>query len=93
VPDTPAPLGAIGLETYSQLYELPIAEVIKRLDEKNAPLHAGDAFLAVLVLRGVLELADAAEKLDEASRRYQIAGIVLAVVAVAVAIVQVIASL
>jgi hypothetical protein len=33
------------------------------------PLHAGDAFLAVLVLRAVADLADATKRLEKATNR------------------------
>jgi hypothetical protein len=82
----PITLEAIGLNTYRELYALDTAEALRRIDDKRVPLHPGDAFLAVLVLRGVAELRHSAEHLDAAGRRFEIAGIVLAAVAVAVAI-------
>ncbi len=81
-------LEAVGVDSYAELGALDTAEVIRRMDERNAPLHPGDAFLAVLVLRGVAELGQSAKRLDRASRHYEIAGVILAVVAVAVAIAQ-----
>jgi hypothetical protein len=92
MPDQPITLETAGVKTYSDLYDMPTGKAIKLIDEKNVPLHAGDAFIAVLVLRGVRELGEATERLDAAATRFQIAGIVLAVVAVAVAIAQLIAS-
>jgi len=65
----PVSLEAVGVEKYSQLYALSTAEVINRLDEKAMPLHEGDAFLAVLVLRGVADLADASKRLERATNR------------------------
>lgn len=54
------------------------------------PLHAGDAFLAVLVVRSVADLAAASARLGKTARFYQAAGFVLAAVATAAAVVQVI---
>jgi hypothetical protein len=65
----PVTLEAVGVENYSQLYALSTTEIIKRLDEKAVPLHEGDAFLAVLVLRGVADLADASKRLEKATTR------------------------
>jgi hypothetical protein len=67
VSEVPVTLETVGVESYSQLYALPTAEVIRRLDEKTVPLHAGDAFLAVLVLRAVADLADATKRLEKAT--------------------------
>jgi hypothetical protein len=85
---TPIVLEAAGVKTYADLYELPVADVLKRLNERSVPLHPGDAFLAVLVLRAVAELETSAKRLNAAGTRFQIAGLVLAAVAVAVAIAQ-----
>jgi hypothetical protein len=60
------------------------------MSERSVPLHAGDAFLAVLVLRTMADLAAASTQLDKAVRFYRVAGLVLAVVATAAAIVRVI---
>jgi hypothetical protein len=49
---TPVTLESIGLKTWAELYELDTSEVVRRMGERNVPLHAGDAFLAILVLRG-----------------------------------------
>lgn len=89
----PITLEAIGLKNYSELYDLDAAEAIRRIDEKGAPLHPGDAFLAVLVLRGVADLRRSAERLDAAGKRFEIAGLVLATVAVAVAIAELVRAL
>ena len=74
--------------SYEELFKLDTIEAIRRMDKQSAPLHAGDAFLAVMVLRGVSELRESAERLDRASRRFDIAALVLAVVAVGVAIAE-----
>jgi hypothetical protein len=96
----PITLETAGVKTYAELYGLPTPEVVKRLDDKQVPLHPGDAFLAVMVLRAVAELRESAERLDAggehfrvAGQRLQRAGVALAVVAVAVAVVQLVASL
>jgi hypothetical protein len=81
-------LEAVGVDSYAELAALDTAEVIRRMDERRAPLHPGDAFLAVLVLCGLAERGEATERLDRASKRYEIAGVILAVVAVGVAIAQ-----
>jgi len=65
----PVTLEAVGVESYSQLYALSTTEIIERLDKKAVPLHEGDAFLAVLVLRGVADLADASKRLEKATTR------------------------
>ena len=93
VPETPIILSIVGVKTYSELYRMPTAEVLRRIDEKGAPINPGDAFIAVLVLRSVRELGDVTERLDRASKLFQVAGIILAVVAVGVAIAQLVASL
>jgi hypothetical protein len=65
----PVTLETAGIENYSELYAMPTADVLKRLDEKNVPLHEGDAFLAVLVLRAVADLADASKRLERTTNR------------------------
>jgi hypothetical protein len=67
--EVPVLLEAVGVKTYSQLYALPATEVVKRLDDKAVPVHKGDAFLAVLVLRAVADLADATKRLEKATNR------------------------
>jgi hypothetical protein len=57
VSEVPVTLETVGVESYSQLYALPT----------TVPLHAGDAFLAVLVLRAVADLADATKRLEKAT--------------------------
>jgi hypothetical protein len=48
------PLKAVNVESYSELLALSTTEVVRRLDQQTeVPLHDGDAFLAVLVLRAV----------------------------------------
>jgi hypothetical protein len=86
-------LDTIGVKSFTELGELDTAEVIQRVDERKTPLHPGDAFLGVLVLRGIGELQRSTERLDRASRRYEIAGLLLAVVAVGVALAQLVAAL
>lgn len=64
----PVTLEAVDVQSYSELLALPPAEVVRRLDEKpEVPLHEGDAFLAVLVLRAVGDLADATKRLERAT--------------------------
>jgi hypothetical protein len=62
-------LEAVGLKTLSELYELDPAEVVKRMDEGNVPVNPGDAFLAVLLLRGVHDLREATLDLDKSTER------------------------
>jgi hypothetical protein len=65
---TPVPLEAVKVKSYSELFSLPTAEVVRRLDAKTeVPLHEGDAFLAVLVLRAVADLSDATKRLEKAT--------------------------
>lgn len=85
----PITLEALGLETWDQLYAMDPKTVIARMSEKDVPVHAGDAFLAVLVVRSVVDLAAASSRLDTAARFYRFAGFVLAAVSVAIAVVQV----
>lgn len=82
-------LEAAKVKTYSELFELPTAEAVRRLDAGKVPLHQGDAFLAVLVLRGVDDLRRSAQALDKARERLDRFGIALAVVATAAAVVSV----
>jgi hypothetical protein len=82
----PVTLETAGVKTYSALYALPTADVIRKLDEKDVPLHEGDAFLAVLVLRGVADLADASKRLEKATNRllWLTAALIVATVVIAV---------
>ncbi|HEV2975805.1 MAG TPA: hypothetical protein VGX69_12560 [Solirubrobacteraceae bacterium] len=65
---TPVPLEAVEVTSYSELFSLPTAEVVRRLDARTeVPLHEGDAFLAVLVLRAVADLSDATKRLEMAT--------------------------
>jgi hypothetical protein len=89
----PITLEAAGVRTYAELYDLPTDDVVRRLDEKQVPLHPGDAFLAVMLLRAVVELRKSAERLDAAGHNFRTASIALAVFAVAVAIAQLIAAI
>jgi hypothetical protein len=80
--ETP-PLAAVKVKSYSELLELPPAEVVRRLDQQpEVPLHPGDAFLAVLVLRAVGDLADATRRLERVTYLLLILTAVLVVVAV-----------
>lgn len=90
---TPITLEAIGLKSWQELYALEPSEVLRRMSEQNVPLQSGDAFLAVLVLRGVADLERTSQRLDEAARFYRSAGFVLAAVATAAAVVQVVTAL
>jgi hypothetical protein len=66
----PVTLEAVDVKSYSELFALSPAEVLRRLDAGTVvPLHEGDAFLAVLVLRGVADLADASKRLETATDR------------------------
>lgn len=62
-------LEAIGLKTLSELYELDPVEIVKLMDERNVPVNPGDAFLAVLLLRGVEDLRQATLTLDRSTER------------------------
>jgi hypothetical protein len=88
--ETPITLQALGLESWSDLYALSPQEVLTQMSERDVPLHAGDAFLAVIVLRAVSDLAAASSRLDAAARFYRFAGFVLAFVATAAAVVTVV---
>jgi hypothetical protein len=61
----PITLESLKLESFSQLYAMPSKEVVEKLDE--VPLHAGDAFLAVVVLRAVGDLTAATKQLEKLS--------------------------
>jgi hypothetical protein len=67
--------------------------MVERIDKRNAPLHPGDAFLAVLVLRSVVDLRDTSKALDRARARFDRATLVLAVLALAVGIGQLAAAI
>jgi hypothetical protein len=47
-------LQPFGVGRFGELWELPLASVVAKLDE--ADVHVGDALLAVLVLKAVEEL-------------------------------------
>jgi hypothetical protein len=79
-------LEAVGVNSYAELADLGTSEVIRRMDDRRPPLHPGDAFLAVLVLRAVSELRQSAEHLDSVRRRLEWATLVLAVLALAVGV-------
>jgi hypothetical protein len=67
--NTPPPitLEAIGLNSWAELYALDSAELVEKLG--RVPLHAGDAFIAVMVLRGVADLRKATEALDRSTEQ------------------------
>jgi hypothetical protein len=68
--EVPVTLEAVKVKSYSELFELPPSEVLRRLDAGTVvPLHEGDAFLAVLVLRSVADLASASMRLETATNR------------------------
>jgi hypothetical protein len=78
----PVTLDAVDVDSYSELLALSPAEVVRRLDKKDeVPLHEGDAFLAVLVLRAVGDLADATKRLERATYLLLALTVVLVVVA------------
>jgi hypothetical protein len=62
----PITLEAIGLESWQQLYDLDPAEVVEKID--RAPLHPGDAFLAVVQLRAARNTTQAVAALDKGTR-------------------------
>jgi hypothetical protein len=79
-------LEAVGVESYADLYNLDASEVLTRIDKRNVPLHVGDAFLAVLVLRAV-------DDLGRARHRFERGTMVVAILALAVAFGQLAAAL
>jgi hypothetical protein len=83
----PVTLEALGLVSYSQLYDLDSDDVVRRLD--RVPVHEGDAFLAVMVLRAVTDLRRSAERLDHTRRGLERFMAALAVIATATTIAQV----
>ncbi|MEZ5076980.1 MAG: hypothetical protein R2725_06015 [Solirubrobacterales bacterium] len=76
-PDPPITLEAIGLESWQQLYELDPEEVMARIDK--APLHAGDAFLAVIQLRAMADTARSVKALDAGTKTLERATWILVV--------------
>lgn len=86
-PETPITLESVGLSTWSELYALDSAEIVRLMDEKKVPLHPGDAFLAVAVLRGVFDLREATLALDRSTHRLLSLTVLLAVVALATLVV------
>lgn len=102
---TPVTLESLGLRTFQELYELPVAEVVARLDK--VPLHAGDAFLVVLALRSLAEVGETTEAvgraveelhrttaaIDLASRRLEWAALIIGVIAVVVGVAGVVATI
>jgi hypothetical protein len=85
---TPVTLEALGLRSLSDLYNADTDEIVASLDK--VPLHEGDAFLAVLVLRAVNDLRVSAERLDRTRRGLEWFGTALAIVATAATIAQVV---
>jgi hypothetical protein len=75
-------LEAVGVMSYAELSALGSDEVIRRLDERNPPLHPADAFLAVIVLSALSELRETTKSLDAARRGFERATIVLAALGV-----------
>lgn len=68
----PALLEAVKVQSYSELLELSPAETMRRLDAQDDQLlHSGDAFLAVVGLKAVGELADATRSLVDATKRLE----------------------
>jgi hypothetical protein len=68
--EVPVTLEAVEVKSYSELFALSPAEVLRRLDAGSVvPLHEGDAFLAVLVLRSVADLASASKRLETTTNR------------------------
>jgi uncharacterized membrane protein len=59
-------LQPFGVETFAELAALPLDQVLAKLDD--ADLHAGDALLAVLVLRSVEDLRKVTSDLQSAAR-------------------------
>jgi hypothetical protein len=57
MPEVPITLDSIGLTSWAELYSKDPSEIIRLMSEKDVPVHAGDAFLAVLVVRSVADLA------------------------------------
>jgi hypothetical protein len=80
----PVTLEAVGVNSYSELLALPASEVLRRLDAKpEVPLHEGDAFLAVVVLRAVGDLAAASKRLERATYALLLLTLVLVIIALA----------
>jgi hypothetical protein len=73
-------LESIKLKSFSDLYAMPSKDVVEKLDE--VPLHAGDAFLAVVVLRAVGDLAAATKRLEKLT--WALVGLSVALVALAI---------
>jgi hypothetical protein len=83
----PVTLEAVKVKSYSELFALEPDEVLRRLDAGSVPLHEGDAFLAVLVLRSVGDLASASKRLETATNRLLLlTGVLVAVTAIAVVV-------
>jgi hypothetical protein len=82
-----------GVGSYAELAALGTDEVIRRMDERNPPLHPGDAFIAVMALAAVSELRETTVALDAAKRGFERATIVLAVLGVILTAASVIVAL
>lgn len=89
----PVTLEAAGVKSYAELFALPLDDVMDRLDTARDTLHPGDAFLAVIVLRAVVELRDSAVRLDNARVRWERFMIALAVIATAATVGQLVTLL
>jgi hypothetical protein len=71
MPEIPVTLENIGLKTWQDLFDLEPTETVRRMSEKYVPLHAGDAFLAVLLVRAISDLGRATDRLEASSRRME----------------------
>jgi hypothetical protein len=80
--EVPITLETAGVNSYAELAALSTDEVLRRLDDRDVPIHPGDAFLAVILLRGVIELREATRQLEVGTRR--VVRLTWALVAVAV---------
>ena len=86
-------LAPLGVKTFAELWELPLSEIMPKLDEVS--LHVGDAFIAVLVLKAVGELRAVTLATDAKTRQLVCAArltLGVAVVALAATIVIAIAT-
>jgi hypothetical protein len=58
----PVTLESLGLSNWSELYGMSSREIVGKLGK--GPVHPGDAFLAVMVLRAVDDLGRASRRLE-----------------------------
>lgn len=64
-------LTSAGFKSWDELYNTDHLEVLRRMDEREIAVAPSDAFLAILVLRSVADLAAASRRLESLNQRLE----------------------